>query len=123
MATALSSKPSPKRVEAAIQRELVRWIRKEYPHLMVQATLNELARKHVDMGIDVGITDLLIFDRRDAVLHVFFLELKTLKGKLQNSQKEWLDKYLHKYESSNTQYAVAYGLNEAKALINIWIKK
>lgn len=108
------------RVEASIQRHLVAWIRSEYPSIKVVATLNENSRTQIEMGCDVGITDLILLDRHDGVLFVFFLELKTKKGKLSQSQKDWQEDYINRYESANATYDVAYGFSQAKEKIKDW---
>jgi len=112
------------RIEAAIQRALVDWFNKTYCEAMLQATLNENSRHATDMGIVVGITDLIIFARKDGILHVFFHELKTKKGKLSDSQVDWFrDYYSKKLISSNTHYEVSYGLSQAKKEIAEWMLK
>ena len=96
------------RVEASIQRALVDWFYKTYSDYALQATLNENSRHSIEMGIMVGITDLLIFARKDEILHVLFLELKTKHRNsiLRPSQEEWHKKiYLPKLQSKNTKYA------------------
>jgi hypothetical protein len=113
------------RIESAIQRAVVDWFYKTYPDYNLQATLNENSRHSVEMGLMVGITDLLIFARKDAILHVFFLELKTQSRNsiLRPSQEKWhKDIYLPKLQASNTHYAVAKGLSEAKKEIAEWVK-
>ena len=113
------------RIEASIQRAVVDWFYKTYPDYNLQATLNENSRHSVEMGLMVGITDLLIFARKDAILHVFFLELKTQSRNsiLRPSQEKWhKDIYLPKLQASNTHYAVAKGLSEAKKEIAEWVK-
>lgn len=113
------------RIEAAIQRALVDWFYKTYLDYSLQATLNENSRHSVEMGLMVGITDLLIFVRKDGILHVFFLELKTQSRNsvLRPSQEKWhKDIYLPKLQSKNTHYAVAKGLSEAKKEIVEWVK-
>jgi hypothetical protein len=113
------------RIEASIQRALVDWFYKTYADYNLQATLNENSRHSVEMGLMVGITDLLIFARKDAILHVFFLELKTQSRNsiLRPSQEKWhKDIYLPKLQASNTHYAVAKGLSEAKKEIAEWVK-
>ena len=112
------------RIEASIQRAVVDWFYKTYPDYNLQATLNENSRHSVEMGLMVGITDLLIFARKDAILHVFFLELKTQSRNsiLRPSQEKWhKDIYLPKLQASNTHYAVSKGLSEAKKEITNWI--
>lgn len=114
------------RIEAAIQRALVDWFKKTYKNYMLQATLNENSRHNLEMGINVGITDLFIFVRKNDVLHVFFHELKTKHkmSKLSDSQVEWYrNEYVPKLQASNTYYAVSKGLSEAKKEIADWIKK
>lgn len=111
------------RVESAIQRALVDWFCKTYKDYMLTATLNENSRHNIEMGVVVGITDLLIFARKDDILHVFFHELKTKSNasKLRPTQIEWHKKiYLPKLKASNTHYAVSKGLSEAKKEITEW---
>lgn len=102
-----------KRVEDSIQRNLVAWIKKEYPHVKVIGTLNEDSRTKVAMGVDVGLPDLMIMWSDDDVLQVYFLELKTKDGRLKKSQKDWAKDYHERFASSNTHYGVAYGFREA----------
>lgn len=112
---------SSRRIEATIQKEAVRKIREKYPFLLIHATLNELARNHVDMGIDVGIPDLLLMGRNDNLLHVFFLEIKTKTGKMRDTQIEWADKYAMTLCATNTCYGVAYGYLELLELVDKWV--
>jgi hypothetical protein len=109
------------RVESAIQRALVDWLVKKYPQLVTQATLNENSRHNIDMGLSVGITDLLIFLRKDDICHIFFHELKTKAkaSRLRDSQVEWYrDIYVPKLQASNTHYAVSKGFTEAKLAVD-----
>jgi hypothetical protein len=111
------------RVEAAIQRALVDWFCKTYKDYMLTATLNENSRHNVEMGVVVGITDLLIFARKNDILHVFFHELKTKNknSKISPSQVDWHKNiYIPKLQASNTHYAVSKGLSEAKKAIIEW---
>jgi len=112
------------RVESAIQRALVDWFGKTYKNCMMQATLNENSRHNIEMGVVVGITDLLIFARKDDILHVFFHELKTKSNasKLRQTQIDWHKKiYIPKLQAANTHYVVSKGLSEAKQAIIDWI--
>lgn len=107
-----------KKVEAAIQRALIDWIGNNYRHVMVQATLNENSRNYMNMGCTVGIPDLLIFWRKNGVMQVMFLELKTKKGKLSKSQINWKDAWYDSLlKEKNTHYAVAYGFGQAKDIL------
>lgn len=109
------------RIEASIQRALVDWIIKKYPQMVTQATLNENSRHNIDMGISVGITDLVIYLKKDDICHIFFHELKTRQKKSQRSpaQVEWYNKiYVKKLQASNTYYAVSKGFTEAKKAVD-----
>lgn len=111
------------RIEAAIQRDLVSWIRSDVPQIhRIVATLNENNRRCMDMGCEEGITDLLLFRERNQIEEIFYLELKTKTGKLSPAQKDWrATKY--KDQLLNTHYAVAYGFQHAKDLILEWMEK
>ena len=105
------------RIEDAIQRALVDYIKKQHKQMVVQATLNENSRHKIEMGVSVGITDLIIFLRKDNICHIFFHELKTKQktSRLRDSQVDWYkNEYVPKLQASNTMYGVSKGLSEAK---------
>jgi hypothetical protein len=104
-------------VEATIQRALVRWIRENYPHVKIIAAQNENSRHHIEQGMDIGLPDLMLLWRENDVLQMFFLELKTKKGRLSASQKDWAADYALRFAASNTQYAVAYGFAAAREAV------
>lgn len=108
-------------VESAIQRNLVKEIRRDYPHLKIIAAQNENSRHMASMGMDVGLPDLMLMERHGDVLRILFLELKTKKGKLQKSQKEWKKGYDLMYAASNTAYGVAYGIQQAREIISSFV--
>jgi len=105
-----------KKVERAIQRAVFAWLTKEYPNVMVHATMNEANYKDMAMGNCEGIPDLILWWTKDFELHTFFLELKTRKGKLSPSQKRWATEM--KPVARNTYYSVAYGLSDAKTQLS-----
>lgn len=112
------------RVEAAIQRALVDWFLKTYKDYLLTATLNENSRHALEMGVSVGITDLVIYLKKVDILYVFFHELKTKSNKsiLRDSQIKWYNEtYVPKLQAANTHYAVSKGLSEAKKEITDWI--
>lgn len=82
---------------------------------------NEHARHCVDMGVEVGSTDLALRTRRGNTTYFFYLELKKLKGKLSPDQTAWNEDFDMHYVSSNCQRDVAYGLQEAKNKIIGWL--
>lgn len=109
--------------ELAIQKELIRWLKREHPDLDYASNNNEDARHHVDKGVDVGSTDLIFYKRNQDILYILFLELKTTTGKLSPDQKKWKEKYDNKLLSKNTNYDVAYGFLKAKEIIDNWLKE
>jgi len=112
-----------KRVESAIQRATVDYVKKTYKQMVLQATLNENSRHNIEMGLSVGITDLIIFLRHKDVLHVFFHELKTKEknSKRNESQVKWYNEtYVPKLQASNTHYAFSNGFSEAKKAIELF---
>ena len=112
-----------KNAEAAIQRELVRYLaRTQFSfEIKVAASQNENSRHAVNQGMDKGEPDLRLAVRVDDTAHFFFLELKTLTGTLIPSQIEWNADFDENYASSNWSRDVAYGLVEAKEKINNWL--
>jgi len=112
-----------KRAEAAIQRAVVSWVPATWPERRVKvvANLNENSRHQMDMGVDVGRVDLELEERRDGVLHILYLELKTRDGALHGSQIAWATEYHEHYAASNTHYDVAYGFTDAKEKITKWM--
>ena len=102
-------------IENAIQRAYVAWIRDGWPDVKVIATLNENSMHCMDLGCDLGITDLILMKRhRAGALRLLFQELKTLTGDLQQSQIDWKAAYDSTWSSSNTAYVVSYGFEKAK---------
>lgn len=89
--------------------------------IKIMAPQNEHSRHHVGLGMDVGTPDLHFSIRVDGTLYMFFLELKTKTGKLTKSQRDWARDYHENFASSNTHYAVAYGLKQACEEFMCWI--
>jgi hypothetical protein len=84
--------------------------------------MNEDSRHNVDMGVDVGTTDLHLGTRCDDIFHCFYLELKTTEGELQQSQIDWNERFDKRFACSNAKRHVAYGLDEAKKAIDNWLQ-
>lgn len=103
-------------MEAAIQKALLNYLRTTPYHsdLWVCAPMNENSHKHIDMGVDVGCTDLIIGIPHKGIFHLFFLELKTKKGKLRDTQKTWNERFDNEWlpKCSNISRAVAYGYDD-----------
>lgn len=102
-----------KRVEAAIQRAVIAYIRKRFPHVKIAASQNENSRHAASQGMDIGEPDLRLLWRTGGVTHLLYLELKTKKGRLSPSQIAWNADFDANYSSDNCTRAVAYGLDDA----------
>lgn len=108
------------KIEAAIQKSLIAWVKIEYPHIIITTTANEKSYKETAQIGSLGITDLLLFmpPPKEKVL---FLELKKMKGKLLESQINWNKEFDNKFLPSVIySRAVAYGFIEAKHIITTW---
>lgn len=126
--------PKRRHVEAAIQREFVRWVRDDFVLLLgdditdftIVAVRNEASTSAMSlaldkkMGLTPGFPDLIITFIKDEVKHIYYLELKTMKGTLSKSQKEWHSKFI---ETGNSKLAVAKGLDAAKARMIGWFNQ
>ena len=110
-----------KKVEAAIQKATIHWVKETYPLVMITATQNENSYKETAQIGSLGITDLILFYRDiDHKFHVFFLELKKTDGKLLPSQKTWNSNFDTNFSCGNASRAVAYGFIDAKIKIKCW---
>jgi len=114
-----------KKVEATIQKELVKWLRKNYPDVVICYNRLENKKNMVEiiddkrMGAVIkGTPDLTLMLDEKNITYIFYLELKTLKGKLQQSQKEWWDNFK---PTLNKKGEIAYGLQEAQKKIKQWL--
>ena len=113
-----------KNIESAIQKELVRWMAREYPAVEILYVKNEGKKNIIEaqndkrMGLAVGWPDLTLFKIYDNTTHILHLELKTKIGKLSASQKEWHSKFK---QTKNRIAKVAYGFEEAQNVIRAWL--
>ena len=103
---------SKKMVEDAIQKELIRWIKEQYPQVKVFATRNEDSYKRSD-EIEAGLPDIIIRWKQDNVRNFFYFEVKTKTGRLSPAQKKWADEPRCK----NEFYATGYGLEDCQKAI------
>lgn len=91
--------------------------------IKVCAPLNENSRHMLDMGVDVGCTDLALGMRVGRVYHMLYLELKTKDGDLHESQIDWNKEFDEHYASDNCVRDVAYGYLHGVDIINRWIER
>jgi hypothetical protein len=101
------------KIEDVIQRELIRWLKDDYPDWKVFATRNEDSRNR-SKEIEVGIPDLILRKNIGGVRHFIYFEVKTKKGKLNPNQIKWRD---DQDFCSNEKYGVGYGLTESKEIL------
>lgn len=110
-----------KHAEANIQREVVKWISLQYPHVLFFSVPNEGKRKAStgrilnEMGRLSGVADLFVCYPVPGY-HGLFLELKAASGKQTQAQK-W---FAYRATSVNYQYEVARSFDEARAAIETY---
>jgi hypothetical protein len=108
------------KVERAIQKALVHWLKTDLPQIKVAASQNEDSFHNTDLGMDVGEPDLRLLFRSEGVTHLYYVELKKKKGKLHASQIKWNADFDKNYASSNCMRDVAYGYVDAQIKIRTW---
>lgn len=109
------------RIEDAIQSEVIRKVKELYPHIRIFAIRNETNRYRTE-ECDIGHPDLqLEATAPDHIEYILKLEIKIIKGKLRDTQKKWNANFDSTYRK-NCQRFIAYGTNEALAVIADWIK-
>jgi hypothetical protein len=101
------------KIEDAIQKELIRWLRETYPNVRVTATRNESNYRRTD-EIEVGMPDLLIRQPRGEIMHIIYFEIKTMKGKLSPAQIKWAQQP----RADNEHYGNGFGLIQCKEKLN-----
>ncbi len=114
-----------KNPEMAIQRELIKWIKVNYPALEYQFCKNEGYKSPATAKLDklagaiAGWPDLLLLHKKDGFTYILHLELKTLKGTLNDNQKEWHGRF---EATQNRELAIGKGFQDAKDKIVKWIE-
>jgi hypothetical protein len=114
-----------KKIEDAIQKQLVLWIRSLFPEIDLRSNKLENKKNVLEAVNDkrkgqakAGTPDLTLFCDYNDLTYILELELKTKKGKLNQAQIIW-----HKdFKSTKNHIArIAYGLDEAKTAILKWV--
>ena len=119
MMTMRSSKPSEHQIQAA----LFKWLAAVHPKVVAYAIPNAARRSMAQAaylkaeGLRAGMPDVVIATARGGY-HGMYLELKTQKGKLSESQTEMLTRLANEGYAS----AVAYGLDDAIFLITKYVE-
>lgn len=104
-------KRSYKKVETAIQKEYVSWLKEHYDleiiHVANEGDVKPQYRKQLmAMGIRKGCSDLIYVWPQNILFH----ELKSSDGSHGKDQKD----FQHSVENKGFTYIVTYGLEEAK---------
>lgn len=100
------------------QSMLVRWFRLQYKNVIMYSVPNgglrniRTAVKLKEEGVVAGTPDLFVM-RASNGFHGLYIEMKSKKGKLSDSQKIFIEKAL----AEGYQAKVCYGFDEAKAVI------
>ena len=114
-----------KKIEDAIQKELVKWMRKEYPFLDIRYNKIENKKDIVQavqdkkMGSAVkGTPDLTLFIHKEDYTYILELELKKKDGDLNQNQIDWWAEFR---PNQNRRGEVGYGLIHAQEIVVKWI--
>ena len=109
--------------EHQIQSLLFKWFKLQHPKLVMFAIPNAAKRSYAQAsymkseGLVAGIADIFLMCPKSSY-HGMFIELKSAKGKLSDSQKEFMGlAILMGYKA-----VVCYGFDEAKDAINNYLQ-
>jgi hypothetical protein len=114
-----------RRIEDAIQEQLILWLKAEHPDVAVDFNKNEgkktiaTAMKDQRMGQRAGRPDLQLSKKVRSTKHYLQLEIKKLKGKLLPSQKEYHAEFV---PAANDRLEVGYGFEQCKEIITNWLQ-
>ena len=115
------------KTELAIQRAVIGWTKDNCPESIITAIQNEKHHFDKEMLGCKGITDLILFHRKDDIMYVLFLELKTngkgltRRGTLLPSQLTFNRVFDTCFASTNAKRALCYGFDEAINTIKGWL--
>lgn len=110
----------PGHEESDIQQACVRWFRLAHPECLCFAVPNGGRRDAVTgaklkgEGVMAGVSDLVIV----AEGKVLFIEMKTRKGRQQESQKE----FQRRVETLGHKYIVCRSLDDFMEMVGDWVK-
>ncbi len=114
-----------RRIEDAIQEQLILWLKAEHPDVTVHYNKNEgkktmaTAMKDKRMGLKAGRTDLDLDKKVRSIKHYLHLEIKRIGGRLTLSQKEYHAEFI---PAANDKLEVGYGLEQCKEIITNWLQ-
>ena len=105
--------------ESEIQQACVSWFRYTYPRYVIFSVPNGGSRNVIEAsnlkkeGALAGVSDLVVVAER----RVLFVEMKTAKGRQQDTQKE----FQHRVEVLGHRYVVCRSLDDFMRAINAWL--
>lgn len=111
----------PRHVESAIQQACISWFRYAYPRCLIFSVPNGGSRNIVEAatlkkeGALAGVSDLIVVaDRR-----VLFVEMKTPKGRQQESQRE----FQRRVEVLGHRYVVCRSIDDFMQKVRDWMER
>lgn len=118
------SKSHPRHEESSLQIDCVDWFRKNYPQLdrLLFAVPNGGARNAATgrilkaEGVVAGVADLILFVAH-RYCHALCIEMKTAKGRQQDTQKAWQKAV----EAQGYKYVICRSLDEFKTTVNSYL--
>lgn len=110
----------PRHIESAIQQQCVLWFRVNYPAYIIFAIPNGGSRNSIEAanikreGALAGVADLCIL----APQAVLFVEMKTEKGRQQETQKQ----FQANVERLGHEYKICRSLQDFQLTVEHWLK-
>ena len=114
-----SQRKKPRHREAEIQEACVTWFKYAHPDCIIFAVPNggsrdvKEAKNMKREGILAGVADLIIVAKN----RVLFVEMKTRKGRQQQSQKDFQEKV----EKLGHKYVICRSTDEFRIVVNAWL--
>lgn len=111
--------------EDRLQQSCIRWFDYQYPELslLLHHSPNGGFRNKIEaskfklMGVRKGFPDLILLVSRNGY-HALMIELKSSKGRQQESQKQ----FQQAVESQGYKYSLCYSLDEFMELVKMYLK-
>lgn len=116
-----NTRRKPRHIESAIQRECVGWFRAYHPEYVIFAVPNGGSRNSMEAanikreGALSGVADLIIVAERA----VLFVEMKTAKGRQQETQKL----FQSNVERLGHEYKICRSLPDFQLTVERWLKE
>lgn len=115
----MSSRRKPRHEESGIQQSCVRWFRYAFPQYVILSIPNGGSRNVIEAanlkkeGALAGASDLMVIAER----RVLFVEMKTAKGRQQDSQKA----FQKRVEALGHRYVICRSLDDFMQKLKEWL--